>query len=502
MSTRGKVSIAVFVVAAFVAGVLFTTIGANVFGYGDATATPSRARALAPADEPSGPVALEDAFTQVAEEVNPAVVQILAEQNVDPRGRMNPLFREFFGTPGGGDAVPRQGIGSGFIIQPDGYLVTNNHVVEDADKLSVRLFDGRTVEAEIVGADAFSDLAVLKIDETDLPTVPFGTSEDLKTGQWVLAFGSPLRQNLNNSVTAGIVSALGRLQGQGGGIRDYVQTDAAINPGNSGGPLVNLRGQVIGVNTAIVSRTGGYQGIGFAIPATTVRRVAEQLIASGEVARAFLGINYGPATPSLIEAEDLPRGAAAVASVEGGSPADAAGLQAGDVVVAIGGEELTNYLQVGQKIANMKPGDTVEMTIDRDGTRQTLTATLDEREAERTAQRGSRGRGGENDEGEMMENMGLTLRNLTPGLARRLGLDDTQGVVITSVNPASDAYQEANLRRGLVIEKVDGQPVADVRAFMGLYRDMEPGTAFRLTLRDPRSGSTLVTALTKPSSGS
>jgi serine protease Do len=500
MSTRGKVSIAVFVVAAFVAGVLFTTMGANVFGYGDAVATPSRARTLAPADEPSGPVALEDAFTQVAEQVNPAVVQILAEQKVDPRGRMNPLFREFFGEPFGGDAVPRQGIGSGFIIQPDGYLVTNNHVVEDADELSVRLFDGRTVEAEIVGTDPFSDLAVLKIDEADLPTVPFGTSEDLKTGQWVLAFGSPLRQNLNNSVTAGIVSAIGRLQGQGGGIRDYVQTDAAINPGNSGGPLVNLRGQVVGVNTAIISRTGGYQGIGFAIPASTARSVAEELIASGEVTRAFLGINYGPATPALIEAEGLPRGAAAVASVEDGSPADDAGLQPGDVIVAIDGEELTNYLQVGQQIANMKPGDTVQMTIDRDGERQTLTATLEEREPERTARRGPRG--GEDDDDEMMEDMGLTLRDLTPLLARRLGLDDTQGVVITDINPASDAYQEANLRRGLVIEKANGKPITNVRAFMRFYRDVEPGTSFRLTLRNPRSGSTLVTALTKPSNGS
>jgi serine protease Do len=168
--------------------------------------------------------------------------------------------------------------------------------------------------------------------------------------------------------------------------------------------------------------------------------------------------------------------------------------------VAIDGEELTNYLQVGQQIANMKPGDTVQMTIDRDGERQTLTATLEEREPERTAQRGPRG--GEEDDDEMMEDMGLTLRDLTPLIARRLGLDDTKGVVITDINPASDAYQEANLRRGLVIEKANGKPIPNVRAFMRFYRDVEPGTSFRLTLRNPRSGSTLVTALTKPSNGS
>jgi Trypsin-like serine proteases, typically periplasmic, contain C-terminal PDZ domain len=259
MSTQGKVSLAVVVGGAFLAGILFATAGANLFGVGDAVGTSSQAANLDGSTQieqppPNTPNGFETAFSEVAQSVNPAVVQIRAAKVVDRRMR-NPFegtpFERFFGQRGPSEPEVRQGLGSGVVVRSDGHIVTNNHVIQDAERLSVQTLDGEQYQAEVVGTDPYKDLAVLKVDASDMTAISFGNSEQVSVGQWVMAFGSPLDPQLNNSVTAGIISALGRLQAspqrgrsssQGGGVQNFIQTDAAINPGNSGGPLVNLQG--------------------------------------------------------------------------------------------------------------------------------------------------------------------------------------------------------------------------------------------------------------------
>jgi serine protease Do len=517
MSTKGKVSIALFVGGAFLAGVLFATAGANVFGIGETIGTPGQAASLdgsTAVDQsaaPAGPQQFQTAFTKVAESVNPAVVQIRAEKVVERQMR-NPFegtpFEDFFGGRGGPEREFRsQGLGSGVIIQSDGHIITNNHVVENAEQLSVVTLDGTEYDAEIVGTDPFSDLAVIKVDANDLTSISFGNSEQIQTGQWVLAFGSPLSQNLKNSVTAGIVSAIGRLQSSPqrqrrpnqqdreiSPIQNFVQTDAAINPGNSGGPLVNLKGELVGINTAIASQTGGYQGIGFAIPSNTVERVATQIIEEGEVRRARLGVRYDGASQSLIENEDLPSGAAVIGSVEEGSPADEAGLQPGDIVTAINGDPMQNYLQLGNTVASMRPGEEVTLTVWRDEETQEITVTLG------AADTGGSEGGGEGDapsQDQMMQELGLSLRNVTPEIARQLGLDSADGVIITDVDRSNPMIRNSGLSPKQVIVEIAGQPVPDVETFQEVYAEIPEGRAFRVVVRLPQ-GFVDVTSLRKP----
>jgi serine protease Do len=523
MSTKGKVSIAVFVGGAFLAGILFATAGANLFGLGNAVGTSGQAAtldgstAIEQEATTTAPEGFQTAFTEVAESVNPAVVQIRAEKVVERRMR-SPFegtpFEDFFGGPGGGPEreFRSQGLGSGVFIQSDGHIVTNNHVVENADELSVVTINNTQYDAEIVGTDPTRDLAVLKVDaDEDFRAISFGDSDALQTGQWVLAFGSPLSQNLNNSVSAGIVSAVGRLQSapqrrqrqpaqqeqQISPIMDFVQTDAAINPGNSGGPLVNLSGELVGINTAIASQTGGYQGIGFSIPANTVERIATQIIEEGEVRRGRLGVRYGPANQSLIQNEDLPSGAAVVGSVEDGSAADEAGLQPGDIVTAINGESLQNHLQLGNMIASRQPGDEVTLTINREGEEQQITVTLGSASAE-TETAEAEGEAPSPDQ--LMEELGLSLRNITPEIARQLGMDDTDGVIITEVDRSNPSIRNSGLQEKLIIIEIAGQPVPDVETFRAVYGEIQPGQAFRVVVRSPQ-GFVDVTSLRKPSNG-
>jgi len=520
MSTKGKVSVAVFVGGAFLAGILFATVGANLFGLGDTVGTPGQAANLDGSttiqqSTDAAPRNLETAFTQVAESVNPAVVQIRAQKVVE-REMRNPFrgtpFEDFFGGPGGPEREFRsQGLGSGVVIRSDGYIITNNHVVEDAEELSVVMLDQSEYDAEIVGTDPFSDLAVIKVEpEEDMRAISFGNSDELQTGQWVLAFGSPLSQNLNNSVTAGIVSAIGRLRSSPGQqrptrgesdrqispVQNFVQTDAAINPGNSGGPLVNLNGELVGINTAIASQTGGYQGIGFAIPANTVERVATQIIEEGEVRRARLGVRYGPASQSLIKNEGLPNGAAVIGDVQDGSPADDAGLQPGDVVTALNGEPLQNYLQIGNRVASMQPGQEVTLTIRRNGESREISVTLGSADTG-----GSEGGGDEApSQDQMMQELGMSIQNITPEIARQLGLDDTDGVVITDVDRSNPMIRSSGLSPKQVIVEVAGQPVPDVETFREVYGEIPPGRAFRVVVRLPQ-GFVNVTSLRKPENG-
>ncbi len=504
------------ILAAFLAGIFFILLGSNFFGLGDRVAPESRAtnapHLVAGDTEIREDLDLEDAFIKVAEQVNPTVVQIMIEKVIAAPANPfvgNPFegtpFEDFFApflTPRGqgGNGRPREfrqhGLGSGVILRDDGYIVTNNHVVKDADEVKVRLSNGDVYDAEVVGTDAFTDLAVVRIEADDLTAISLGDSDDLRVGQWVMAFGSPLSEELQNTVTAGIISAVGRYSSTGESVQNYIQTDAAINPGNSGGPLVDLHGRLVGINTAIYSQTGGYQGIGFAVPVNTVHDIAEQLIDAGRVRRARLGVQYTAASPALIEALGLPRGAAQVMSVVEGSAADKAGIREGDVITAIDGKPLTNSLELSTIIAGMKPGQTVEITLNRAGEERTVTVTLGASEEE-TAE--ARPGGKPSTRGEIEEKLGFSYTDLTPELARQFGFDeDTEGVLITRVDAGSDAYREANLRAGQVIIEVDKKPVKNVRDFERIYHDLEPGTTFLVRVRQPNQNGSFLTALTKP----
>jgi serine protease Do len=451
---------------------------------------------------------LEKGFAAVAEVINPSVVQVRAERVYAQR-----ILSPFEGTPFEnffrpfGDPRERQrdrpfrerefrqrGLGSGVILRPDGYIVTNRHVVDESDNVEVQLYDGRSFDAEIVGQDAYSDLAVLKIDEKDLPSIQVGSSDSLSVGQWVMAFGSPLSEELMNTVTAGIISAVGRFSNVGEGVQEYIQTDAAINPGNSGGPLVDLRGRLVGINTLIVSRTGGYQGIGFAIPVDTVKRVTDQLIADGTVNRARLGVRYGAASPALIEALGLPRGAAQVGSVDGSSPAEEAGVEPGDVIVAVDGKELNDHRELSASISDKAPGDRVRLTLYRDGREREVTARLAEADSEAGTERPRR-----EDRAGIEDELGFAYRDLDRATAGRLGLDeDVEGVLITDVDQGSAAFRAANLRAGQIIVEVDGQPVRSVRDFERVYDGLPAGNTFLLKVLQSDGQSTMVTALRKP----
>ncbi len=316
---------------------------------------------------------LGGSFKAVADLVRPAVVYIRADVIETTRQQVPRGFEDLFPDSRGGQRL-RRGQGSGFIISPDGYIITNNHVVENASKLIVRLYDKREFEARVVGRDPSTDVAVIKIDESGLPAVSLGDSDSLSVGEWVLAVGNPMGEQFSFTVTAGIVSAKGRvLNGlpiqSAYRILDFIQTDAVINPGNSGGPLVNIRGQVMGVNSAIASDNGFYQGYGFAIPANLVRAVSSQLIADGRVTRAILGIAINPVTPEDAEFVGLDeiRGVRVDDFSMPNSPAEAAGIVPGDIIVELDGERVDYVGQLQQLVGFRRPGETVKVTVVRRG---------------------------------------------------------------------------------------------------------------------------------------
>lgn len=518
MSNWNRISIPVLAAAMFVGGILFATSGANLIGSQDKVATASWAGDAVPTADVEERVdwtapdaspsirEFEMAFVDVADRVNPAVVQIRAERVVRQQvpqlsqpfqgSPFEDFFRQF-GAPQGGQQQEReyrsQGLGSGVILRSDGYLVTNNHVIEGAENLSVLLFDGQEYEAEVVGADAFTDLAVLKIDTDDLPIIRFGNSDRLKVGQWVMAFGSPLAAELNNSVTTGIVSAMGRYSSTGTSVQNYIQTDAAINPGNSGGPLVNLNGELVGINTAIFTRTGGYQGIGFAIPVGTVERISAQLIDNGAVKRARLGVEYGPASGALRQALDLPAGAAQVGNVVEGSAADKAGIREGDVILAVDGQKLDNALALSTIIGSLAPGEKIDLLINREGDEKTVRVTLgsaEEDESVATEEKEA--------DASISESLGLSYQNFTAEMASRYELgEDTRGVLITNVDQGSFAFREANLREGMLIFEADRKKIDSVEDFEEVVRGVEDGATFLIRVRVLGSDTTMLTALEK-----
>jgi len=404
------------------------------------------------------------AFRSVAKKVSPAVVFIQVEkEDAEPSPFASPFegpgdefLRRFFGEPPQ-LRQPRRapqkhrevGQGSGFIISPDGYILTNNHVVDDADKVRVKMQDGREYTAKTVGTDPPSDLAVIKIDESDLPFLRLGDSDQLEVGDWVLAVGNPF--GLSHTLTAGIVSAKGR---NGIGLSDYenfIQTDAAINPGNSGGPLVNLDGEVVGINTAIFSRSGGYMGIGFAIPVNMAKQIRDQLIAHGEVTRGQLGVYIQDLTRELADSFGLENvQGALVAQVMEDSPAEKAGLKRGDVIQRLDDQAVGKVADLRNRIAMTPPGTKVRLTVLRDGKPRQLTVTIGKLDSEKGSAAAAEGE---------VPRLGLSLQALTPELAERLGYQGEKGVLVGAVEPGSLAGQ-AGIERGDLIQEIDRQAVA------------------------------------------
>lgn len=423
-----------------------------------------------------------DAIVKIAEETNPTVVMITTTQQIERPE--NPLFR-FFDFPGAPQGPQtRQGLGSGVIVSSDGYILTNNHVVEGAESIFVSLYNDEEVSATVVGTDPQTDIAVLKIDKSDLPAVKFGNSDNLRVGEMVLAIGSPMSQNFAHTVSMGIVSAKGRAL-RLANYESYIQTDAAINPGNSGGALINLDGELVGINTAIASQSGGYQGIGFAIPANLAQNIMKSLIEDGEVERGYLGIYYGGTVDkTMARALGLQNaGGFIISQVEDDGPADDAGLKADDVIVSLNGEPVGNWDDFRYKIANMKPGSDISLGIMRDGEKMTVDVTLGE--LDRDQQTASR-----QDTQDMSDRLGFDVQNLTPNLAAQLGLErGTTGVVVTQVNPGSNAYRQG-LRKGDVVTQVDRQNVSDIRDFSSLIRGAMDDDDNVVLLKIIREGTT------------
>ena len=442
-------------------------------------------------------------FADLVEQVGPAVVNIRTSTKVasasrgagpgggSPDEEMQEFFRRFFGVPiprpqdprrappqggddEGGGGAPR-GVGSGFIIAADGLVMTNAHVVEGADEVVVRLTDKREFKARVVGADKRTDVALLKIEASGLPTVRFGDVGRLRVGEWVIAIGSPF--DLDNTVTAGIVSAKARDTGE---MLPFIQTDVAINPGNSGGPLINLRGEVVGINSQIYSRSGGYMGISFAIPIDEAQRVAEQLKAGGRVVRGRIGVQIGEVTKDVAESLGLPKAAGAlVRSVEPGGPAEKAGLEAGDIVTRFDGKPVDKWSDLPRLVGNTKPGTKSTLQVLRRGATRDLSVTVAELEPESRPQ-ALRGKAEPKAPatGAATAVLGLTVSDLTPEQRREAKIKG--GVLVDMVDgPAA----RAGLREGDLILAVANTEISDARQFEAVVAKLDRNRPVSVLLR-------------------
>lgn len=442
-------------------------------------------------------------FADLAEALRPSVVNIstsTAPVPMPPRGSRPPHgfggepdpfqefwepFERFFGP------MPRQrpqrSLGSGFILNREGLILTNNHVVENADEIVVQLDDEREYKAELVGRDAKTDIAVIKIQaENDLQPVKLGNSDELRVGEWIFAIGNPF--GLQHTVTAGIVSAKSRFIGQGS-YDDFIQTDAAINPGNSGGPLVNLRGEVVGINSAIFSRSGGNIGIGFAIPINLAKELLPQLREKGKVVRGWLGVYIQKITPEIAESLGLAEARGAlVADVMDGTPAKEAGVEVGDVIIEFDGHPIKDSNDLPTIVAKTPVGKATTLRIIRGNKQQSLTVTI-----------------GELSDGEVeaaaapADELGLTVQKLTPEIAESLGIDtNTKGVVVAGVDPNS-AAEQAQLQRGDVILEANRKPIENETEFANAVRQTAAGKSILLLVR--RGENTIFMAIKKPAKG-
>ncbi len=430
------------------------------------------------------------AFASVVKKAKPSVVHITVEKAVSSKNRFHredffndEFFERFFGPQFRRQHPQRnphkfkrkqQGQGSGFIISKEGHILTNNHVVEDADTITVILADKKKFKAKVIGTDPMSDVALIKIENgSDLPSLPLGDSDKLEVGEWVIAIGNPF--GLNQTVTVGVVSAKGRSRVGINEYENFIQTDAAINPGNSGGPLLNIHGQVIGINSALFSRTGGYMGIGFAIPINMVKAIENQLQQHGKVTRGWLGVAIQDVNEELAHSFGLKEAKGILVSeVQPGSPADKGGLKRGDVIISLGEVELKDVNDLRNRIALITPGTTSRITVIRDSSEKTIDVAIGERPSELT-RIGTRGDGKSS-----LEKFGLRFQELTPELAEQLGFSGNKGVLIADVAPGSPAAK-SGLRSGLLVEEVNKQPVDSIRSLQkALKKSKQPK---RLLLR-------------------
>lgn len=439
-------------------------------------------------------------FTGLVEDAGPAVVNIQVTKfgerardsqsegdgNPDGREQMPEFFRRFFDVPGhpGGGQPDRRGTGSGFIFESEGYIITNHHVVENADQIIVRLADRREFEAELLGSDPQSDIALLKIDASDLPSLKFGDSKILRAGEWVVAIGSPF--NFEQSVAAGIISATGRSTNSQQYV-PFIQTDVAINPGNSGGPLLNLDGEVVGINSWILSSSGGSIGLSFSIPIETASSAVRQLREHGKVSRGLLGVVVGPVTREMAEALKLKRPVGALVNdVSEDSAAEHAGIQPGDVILAVDGESIEISSDLPPLVGSNPPGTEVELLVSRDGDERTFDVTLD-------------ALGGNDDEGLLASTaesnqsnaLGIAVESITSDQREALG-DPEGGVLISKIE--SDAAYRAGLRRGDIVLMINRSKVDDVGSFSDIVESLPGDKA--VALRIMRQGVTNFIAYT------
>jgi serine protease Do len=438
-------------------------------------------------------------FDDVADEASPVVVSIFAEQVVkvptlglpeDPfREFFGPdFFKHFFGQQPEEQERRQRSLGSGVIVSEDGYILTNNHVVEGADKLTVMVTSGKKYEAHIVGTDPQTDVGVIKIDARDLPAAKLGDSDKVRVGEWVLAIGNPF--GLANTVTAGIISAKGRANVGLAAYEDFLQTDAAINPGNSGGALVNMDGELVGINTAIFSQSGGYQGIGFAVPINMAKRVMEELLDTGKVTRGYLALLPQDIDEKLAKVMNLKSTEGSlVGNVTPGGPADKAGIKRGDVIIEVDGNRIKDSTQLRNVVAAVKPGSRVHITLLREGKEMKVTAELAERPKESEAPVPEK-------EEKAEAKIGLSVQGLTPDLEEQLGYKGEKGVVVTSVVPGSPA-DEAGITVGDLIKEVNRKEVKSAGEFSKSISQAKSGDTLLFLLR--RGENTFFIAVELPS---
>jgi serine protease Do len=440
-----------------------------------------------PVDEPPTPREQEGisharhlsaAFKYAARAVGPSVVKIMTVQQVQVVNRRLPGFLQ---PPP--ETRERRGLGTGVIMREDGYIVTNFHVVSGSPAISVLLPDGSEYPGEVVGVDPDTDLAVIRVSgAAGLPAAKFGDSDALEVGEWVIAIGSPF--GLENTVTSGIISATGRSNMRLATYEDFLQTDAAINPGNSGGPLVNLDGEVIGINTAIVTEgmTQSYAGVGFAIPSEIVRDVFESIVDTGSVERGFLGITMENMTDDLADSLNFEgeRGVRVAQVVEGG-PAHQAGLRRGDIVIAINGDPTRDMGELLTKVAAIAPGDRATLRRFRNGRAEDVTLTVGRRPSV-VVQPAGRNENGERQTEAASADMGLRIDVIPPALAKAMDISTDEGVVVSAVRRGSAAAQ-AGIEPGDVVLKIDGKPIDSVAAFQEAVANANPAAGVRVQLR-------------------
>ena len=457
------------------------------------------------------PRQLSNQFSQIAKTLEPAVVNINTESTIKPsvrrRGGQNPggggqgpnddqenpfgdFFDKFFGNQDNGGPIRERSLGSGVLVDPKGFIVTNRHVIEKADRIRVRLQDdppGIQHDAKVIGSDQETDLAVIKIDiDKTLPTAKLGNSDSMQVGDWVLAVGSPF--GLQATVTAGIVSAKGRNIVPNRQFQSFIQTDAAINPGNSGGPLVNMDGEVIGINTAILTDTNAYAGVGFALPSNTVVQVYNQLTGpEHRVQRGSIGIEFNAQENPAISRVYGVQSGITVSSVVAGSPADRAGLKVGDTIVSVDGKSIKNGDELVADIASRKPGQKVNLGYIRNGQKQEAAVTVADRAKLFASRLGEEEENGE-ESAPKQSKLGATVRALTPEMADRLNVPSGKGVVVQEVKPGSFA-DDVGLSRGDVVLEINKQPVNSEDDFDRIQTGLKSGQDVVFLVRQRGAGS-------------